>query len=416
MKTQSRPAESAASLLAAGRLRTVFQPIVEVDGERIVGYEALVRGPQGSALELPGALMASAREEGILPAFDRSCRELALGDAFAAGLGRRDLVFINVEPEGLETGGILDRLAERHLGKFAVVVELTERALAARPREVLAAVRWLRERRCHIALDDVGVDHRSLALMPFISPDVIKVDRRLVHGELAAAGSARVLNAVRAEVERSGALILAEGVETRQHYRRACAMGATLAQGWMFGRPRALLDLPPPGHSIDLPHREPQAEALETPFTRLAGSRRVLRGDKRLLLSLSRQLEQEALGVKEEAVVISSFQEASFFTPATRRRYEQLARSAALVAAIGVDMDATPGAGIRGASLRAGDPLHGEWNVIVVGPHFAAAFVARDLGDDRPDEERRFDYFVTYDRGLVVEAASLLLGSVVPSS
>src|SRR4051812_18642743 len=129
MTTRSRSAESATALLAAGGLRTVFQPIVELEAERVVGYEALVRGPEGSALEFPDALLSAADREGVLPAFDRSCRELALGAAFAAGLGRRDLVFINVEPAGLEVGGILDRLAEWHLDEFAVVVELTERAL-----------------------------------------------------------------------------------------------------------------------------------------------------------------------------------------------------------------------------------------------------------------------------------------------
>lgn len=413
MRTRSRLVDSATTLLEDGRLRTVFQPIVELESEQVVGYEALVRGPEGSVLELPEALIASAAREGILPAFDRSCRELALGAAVSAGLGRRDLVFINAEPAGLEAGGILDRLAEWHLGEFSVVVELTERALAANPREVLAAVRWLRERNCRVALDDVGVDHRSLALMPFLSPDVIKIDRRLVQRDLPAADAARVLNAVRAEVERSGALILAEGVETREHYRQACAMGATLAQGWLFGRPRPLPDLPPPGRSIELPRHEPLSRGSETPFARIADSRRVLRGDKGLLLSLSRQLEQEALGQRGEAVVISSFQDVKYFTPSTCRHYEELARSAALVVALGAGIRSRPGEAIRGVGLSDADPLREEWNVIVVGPHFAGAFVARDLGNEGADPERQFEYFVTYDRKLVVEAASLMLRSVI---
>jgi DICT domain-containing protein len=50
--------------------------------------------------------------------------------------------------------------------------------------------------------------------------------------------------------------------------------------------------------------------------------------------------------------------------------------------------------------------VHGEWNVVVVAPHFAAAFVARDLSDPADDDmARRFEFCLTYDRGLAVEAA-----------
>ena len=46
---------------------------------------------------------------------------------------------------------------------------------------------------------------------------------------------------------------------------------------------------------------------------------------------------------------------------------------------------------------------------MVVGPHEAAALVARDLGDDGAEAERRFTYAVTHDRTLVVRAARTLL-------
>ena len=51
--------------------------------------------------------------------------------------------------------------------------------------------------------------------------------------------------------------------------------------------------------------------------------------------------------------------------------------------------------------------------MIVVGPHFAGALVARSLGDGGRDAEQRFEFFVTYDRSLVIEAADSLLRHVV---
>ena len=82
--------------------------------------------------------------------------------------------------------------------------------------------------------------------------------------------------------------------------------------------------------------------------------RRVRRGDKRLLLALSRQLEAEASALGGEAVVLATFQDADFFTPRSRDAYEALARSAALVGALGFGLGEEPAVGRarRGPATR----------------------------------------------------------------
>ena len=50
----------------------------------------------------------------------------------------------------------------------------------------------------------------------------------------------------------------------------------------------------------------------------------------------------------------------------------------------------------------------------MIGPRFAAALVARALGDDGPEERRRCDVVVTHDRELVIRAAEPLLRRLVP--
>jgi hypothetical protein len=226
---------------------------------------------------------------------------------------------------------------------------------------------------------------------------------------------AAVVNAVNAESERSGAVILAEGIETPEQASRAEAMGATLGQGWLFGGPgplnrRPLIDL-----SYRLPRSGPVHDTPETPFQLIADTRRLRRGDKRLLTALSQQLEHEAISLRGEAVVLVTLQDRRFLTTEMCERFEGLAGSAALVGAFGCGLTTKPAPGVRGIDLRSDDPLCDEWNVIVVSPHFAVAFVARDLGDDGPDLDRRFDYFVTYDRGLVAAAARSLLQRMIRS-
>jgi DICT domain-containing protein len=146
----------------------------------------------------------------------------------------------------------------------------------------------------------------------------------------------------------------------------------------------------------------------------VASAREARRATKDLLVETCMQLEHQGLDAAEPNVLLACFQEADRFTPATRSRYEFLATRAAFTGALGHGMPVSPVAGVRGADLAADDPLRGEWGLIVIGPRFAAALVAYDLGDDGPDDQRRYDVVVTHDRELVIRAAEPLLGRLVP--
>jgi diguanylate cyclase (GGDEF)-like protein/PAS domain S-box-containing protein len=394
-------------ILAEGLIVPRFQPIVDLDDDAVVAYEALARGPEDSPLHRPDRLFAVAVRTGRLEELDRLCREAAVRAGLAGGVHAPLRLFVNVEPSALTS---VDPVA----GGDAIVVELTERALVDRPAGVISAVAALREQGVGIALDDIGADRRSLAFMPFVAPDVIKLDLRLVQGN-PTAEIAAIVHAVNAEAERSGAIVLAEGIETEEHRGIARALGATHGQGWLFGRPDALPD-PVSVPARPLPTRaawSPPPEG-ETPFGLVCAERPTRRGSKRLLLSISKHLEAQAMAHGDAAVVLSTFQEARHLTDASRGRYQRLAQSAAFVGVFGVGLPDEPVAGVRGASLDTTEPLRGEWNVVVVTPHFAAAFVGRDLGDEGPDMERRFDFCLTYDRALAVRAAAALMRRILP--
>jgi EAL domain-containing protein (putative c-di-GMP-specific phosphodiesterase class I) len=403
-------------VLDHGGLRAVFQPIVDLQTLELVAAEALARGPEGSPLESPAALFGLAARLGRTAELDHACRSAAVEAAADPARENPLTLFLNVEPIAVGRRPILDEAHQRMVndGGLRLVTEITERAVTQRPAEMLAAVALLRHRGVGIALDDVGADQRSLALMPFFEPDVVKLDMSLVQ-EQPSRAIAAIANAVDAEAERTGALILAEGIEHAEHLRRAIAMGARFGQGYMFGRPGAL----PSGELVrpsglgagTRPAKEPPGE---TPFEIVAGHRDTFIGDKRILLERSLQLEEQAGGLGGEGVLLSTFQDRKFFTPRTARRYGGLAESLAFVGAFGIDMPAQPVGAVRGASIEAAERLHGEWDVIVLGPHFGGAFVARDLRDNREDMDRRFQFCMTYDRELVVRAANALMGRVVP--
>ena len=213
-----------------------------------------------------------------------------------------------------------------------------------------------------------------------------------------------------AEAERTGAAILAEGIETERHVRVAQAMGATLGQGRFFGSPGPIEPLPAPRHPIGLLSADPPA--APTPFEAVAG-RRLSQATEQLLRPLSMHLEYKGLDATESTVLLACFQDRRRFGARTRRRYAELAARGVFTAVLGRDMPPQPGPGIRGTRLDPADPLGREWAVIVLGAHFAAALLARERGDGPEWRERVFEFVVTHDRELVIAAARPVLKRVL---
>jgi EAL domain-containing protein (putative c-di-GMP-specific phosphodiesterase class I) len=365
-------------VLASGDVRAVLQPIVDLDSGAVVAYEALARGPVGE-LERPDLLFAEARRIGRLAELDELCRRAALRAAVDQRVLAPLMLFVNVEPEVLDSAPLDDlvAIAADAPGEIQVVMEITERALATRPAELLRTVERVRSLGWKVALDDVGADDMSLAFMPLLRPEVVKLDLRLVQ-ERPDPAIAEIMNAVNAYAERSGAVVLAEGIETERHLAVARALGARLGQGWLLGRPA-------PGPAARLPHGElllaevPAADwARTSPFSCLPATTALRRSAKPLLIEVSKHLERQALRLGATTVAVGSFQDARHFTPQTASRYEALAGQAGFVAALGAGMDLEPVRGVRGASLAADDPVRGEWDLVVLSPHFAAALLARD--------------------------------------
>ena len=404
----------ARDVLDAGGLRVVFQPIVDLDSRCVVGYESLARGPYGSALEAPYALFESARSLDLLAELDQACRAEAIRSALHVGLAAPLVLFVNIEPGALDASALdeLVSISRASRGELQVVFEVTERSVAAHPAELLRTVERIREHGWRIALDDVGADNASLAFMPLLRPEVVKLDLRLVQ-ERPSREAAEVMHAVGAYAEETGALVLAEGIETDAQLAMARGFGAQLGQGWLFGKPAGSLSSLPVANA-SLPSHAPWKSEQVSPFSVLPRETPLRTARKDLLIELSKKLEREALVHAEAAIVIAAFQHVRHFTPSTARRYAALAEATSFVCALGAGFPDEIIPGVRGAQLANNDPLLGEWDIIVLTPHFAAALLARDRGDSGPDLERRFDYALTYRRDTVVRASAALISRVKP--
>jgi EAL domain-containing protein (putative c-di-GMP-specific phosphodiesterase class I) len=389
-------------VLHHGQLRTVFQPILDLESRRLFGYEALTRGPAGTDLEMPDQLFAAARTEGRLRELDMACQRVAVANADAHRLKSPLTLFVNAEPD---TSGFqpLPEIGRDVRG----IVELTERTLTSRLAELLPAVQAARERGWGIALDDVGADTRSLALMPLLRPDVIKLDLRLVQDQ-PTPEIAAIAGAVGAQAERSGAAVIAEGIETEEQAEYARALGATLGQGFLYGRP-ARVPVTMPTAEIPLPiFMASMPYTWRTPFELASAHRKVRRGTIDLLASISRELEGQAALRSRSSLLISSFPGVDRAMAQMEEVYTKLARDLAFAAVLGIGMPPEPTPGLKGINIHEDDPVSGTWNVVVISAHFASMLAAKE----RPrasGAEQEFDFVFTYDRNLIIQCAQALM-------
>jgi EAL domain-containing protein (putative c-di-GMP-specific phosphodiesterase class I) len=412
------------SVIDSHAIRTLFQPVVHLASGTVVGFEALSRGPAGSSLESPVSLLDAARKAGRLGELDWLCRVHAMQAASASELPADLSWFINVEPAGLAIAcpdHLLESLAEARAG-LRVVLEVVERHEEGHVSNLLRATDRARADSWGVALDDVGTDDASLALLLLLQPDVVKLDMSLVRGA-AHKAVAQVTAAVRSYAERTGAVILAEGIETEEHERLAFVFGATYGQGYRYGAPQPLPALvSPPSHVVPLKQR-PQAVSGRTAFDVVSAEIRPQRAVKKDLLHISQHLEEMALTEDDPCVLLAGFQDASAFAPEKRWRYMDLAARNALTVVLADQLTRYVDHRLYIGPLSPGSPVAHEWTVIVMSPHRTAAFVARDCGVGQ-GSERQFDFVYTHDWALVsaagraflqeLEAGSLILDGGEP--
>lgn len=390
-------------------VRTLFQPIVHLETKSIVGFEALTRGPEGSDLESPLALLEAAAACGRLGELDWLCRVMALQAAAASGLPSSLAWFINVEPASLHTlcPEYLLREFTRASANLRVIFEFVERDLDANVTAVLNAADDVRNNSWGVALDDVGAMDSSLALMPLVQPDVVKLDRGLLT-QPGGTTTIPVIAAVLAYAERCNASILAEGIETQDEEVLARSFGAEFGQGYLYGRPGPLPESLPALREV-VPIRQLVASVDDmTPFEALSARLTARNASESEISYIGDWLEQASFAGYSGAAT-SNFHDTKWATADDRHTLKQVIGSNTLTLITAGDPPDHVGPMLRAGERSTANPLAREWVVIVLKPHFAAVFAARSKGGWSGEGNPKFDYVLTHDRDLTVTAARALL-------
>ena len=210
----------------------VFQPVVSLANGRIVGYEALARFP-GAGGRTPDVWFAQAHGCGLGAELEAAAVRAAL-----TPLGRpyETHLAINLSPSALTSEAVRDALS----GSLEnVIIEITEHEFVPDDESLATAIAELRERGAMIAIDDAGAGHAGLKQLMRVRPDIVKIDRDLVHDiDRDPARMALVESFVRyASVV--GATVCAEGIETLEELAVLADLDVQWGQGWALARPDA---------------------------------------------------------------------------------------------------------------------------------------------------------------------------------
>lgn len=226
-----------------GELGVRYQPIVELDTGRIVGFEALVRWhhPAGRML-LPDEFLDVARHAQLMPVIDdwvlgEACDQLGAWQRAHPAMAGELTMAVNVSAEQLARPGLAAAVAE-HLDRARVapcqlVLEITEHQLLEGIDVTIARVAELRALGVGISLDDFGTDHSSLSYLSRLPIDVLKMDRTFLADASNPAGTT-VVRAVAALARELGVECVAEGVETAEQVELLRTVGVRRAQGFHY--------------------------------------------------------------------------------------------------------------------------------------------------------------------------------------
>jgi EAL domain-containing protein (putative c-di-GMP-specific phosphodiesterase class I) len=406
MTSEAGPAsvtDSGFTLFEDLELHMQFAPVCRLTDGAIAAAELQLRGPTGTRLGTAAALRRAARlmEEHLV--IDRRKHEFARSTR-AESVAKILPLLVGYDLDLLDD---LDDAAIDTLERHVMVVMPT--AVERSPQHTLARVAKARAAGKIICVDGLQNNGHAATLLSLIEPDIIVTHADLLRQNVSEE-SAQLAHTIAAHTERSRAVVIAEGVDDEARRVTAMTMGASFGIGALYPAvesPDALavqtiVPLP------QMPVWSTPGPDHETPYAIASSSITPRLGDKRLLIEMSKALEHQA-SIGGAAIVLGTFQHADHFTSRTAERWRVMSENTGLAGVYGVGLADIRDGNVHRAPLSPDDDLVNEWNVAVLGPHFAALLSARDQHSGASDLDRTFDFVQSYDRITVTQAVHSIL-------
>jgi diguanylate cyclase (GGDEF)-like protein len=225
--------------IKTGEFVPFFQPLVDLNSRKIIGFEALARwrSPTRGLVEAE-VFIDTAERTGLIGPLTLAVLEQALKDA-REWPGNLKLA-VNVSPvqfrDPMLAEQILKLLAASGFPASRLEIEITEGSLLEDRDQVLTIIHSLKNVGISISLDDFGTGYASLAQVNRLPLDRIKIDKTFITTIVKSEQTAAIVNTIAGLGHKLDVPITAEGVESEQIRSALADFGCSEAQGWLFGR------------------------------------------------------------------------------------------------------------------------------------------------------------------------------------
>jgi EAL domain-containing protein (putative c-di-GMP-specific phosphodiesterase class I) len=232
--------------LERDELLLFYQPIFDMYGGHLKGFEALVRWSHPTrGLIAPERFIPLAEESGLIVPIGRWVLQQAIRQVTAWDgrhhSARALSISVNVSTVQLTApsliGDVREELERSGLAPSRLVLEITEGSLAKETERTIGVLRQLRELGLRIAIDDFGTGYASLSHLQRLPVDILKVDKSFVAALSEGGKSRELLEAILGVGQALSLAVVAEGIEAQSQMTALQEMGCAMAQGFLVGKP-----------------------------------------------------------------------------------------------------------------------------------------------------------------------------------
>lgn len=230
-----------------------FEPVMELESLRVLGFEALARWPQAARQVGPNVFIPTIEALGLDDAFFAWSLHAAAAHVRHWRSQRPEYarlwVGVNVSPRQFARLDLAARVAQAleacGLPGDALVLEVTEGGLVTDNESTRQLIRELRRLKVRLAIDDFGTGYSSLSYLSWLQADILKIDRSFLQELDQSPKKREIVRAILAVARELDMTAVAEGIETAELVGLMHELGCQQGQGWHFSRslePAQVLD------------------------------------------------------------------------------------------------------------------------------------------------------------------------------
>lgn len=244
LANESEKHHSLQKIISNKLIETYYQPILSLNEEKTLGYEALNRPLKTDTFISTEQFYDFVGHSSRLNEIESLCRNLAV-DRFDNQLKDNQpdqLLFININPKVLAdanfvSGKTLELLKKRQLKPSQIVLEVTEKDAVHDYQAFINVLHYYRNQGFRIAVDDAGTGYNSLKTLVFLQPEFIKIDRSIIHGVAKHRFQQEMVQLLLDYANRVKTEVIAEGIEEQEDYLYLKQLGVHYGQGYLINKP-----------------------------------------------------------------------------------------------------------------------------------------------------------------------------------